>query len=74
MKAQQFEHRKYNGHTIELVECMGWSDANQRMVPNGYRLYVDGPHLSLNLQTYLNDTPWVEQAIDEAIAKAGVKS
>ena len=66
----QFEHRHYRGHTIELIEAMGWSDVYQTVVPNGFRITVDGPNFSCNQQTYLNDTRWVDQAIDDAITKA----
>lgn len=64
-----FESRKYKGHTIELVQCKGWSDTNQSWVSNGFRINCDGPHFNTNQHTYLTDTRWIDSAIDAAIAK-----
>lgn len=60
----QFTYLKYKGHIIELVQAMGWSDAQQTVVPNGYRLTVEGPNVQLSQHTYSNDTLWICKAID----------
>lgn len=74
MKKEQFEHRKYRGHIIELVEQMGWSDAMQKMVPNGYRIYVEGPAVNINQHTYLSVTSYVDKIIDAAMDQDRVEN
>ncbi len=60
----------YRGHRITQVEELGWSDTQQAMVSNGFRLIVEGPQYNFNRQTYIGMDHDVLRAIDAAIAKA----
>lgn len=61
---------RYKGHTVTEKVEFGWSDSQQRLVENGFRVVVEGPHFSMNQQSYCGVGHDTYQAIDRAIAKA----
>lgn len=73
MKRTAIETVRHKGHVIKVYEEFGWSDVQQTMVNNGFRVEIDGPHYSLSQQTYHPSTRYYCQAIDCAILKAKEK-
>ena len=68
-----FQTIKYRGHTIELVPKLGWSDAQQSFVDNGYQLHIDGPNCNVRQQTYVSDISLFKKQVDAAVDRSEVE-